>query len=813
MNQNTVSLKKFIDGILIIAVFVMVVVLSRSGLFRNTVYSSSLGEANQKTGSIDNVNVAVQYFVPTHQHLATISLMFDTTEMSSADGTIVLWMYDADDNFVTSVETAIQDIQSGAYYGFDVNVDVTAGNTYGYTVLCNGLTDSGPSVIYRSTQTAGPIENTTLTYLDQTVNNGSLTVRYVYATPLRVSQVVTYLLFAILILITLIQLIHKLLPQKAAASLVRLDLVFRVMMTIVITGGMAAGFYLTLYKRYFGGQLLDQIFYGIGIALFGVYSLLSVWKMNLSAVFSLKRENIGQYINTVVQILSLGFYIVMYVYYYNSGLNYGHYLGISYMNAALAVFMFTLFDAKEIFSPISGIYSLLYWGLCGSWMFTHTYDAETYALYMVAIFVGWFWGIVLIRTIIRIFKRKIRRLTLLYGLILAAFFVCMLIFKNTRVWPYLIVLFFSCFYIQKIDEFRMGMILNNFCRAVMLSYVYLIIKSLLYRPFHRYVYYRYPGPFAGVAVWGVYLALVYAVLFAKIMIEAKKDASLRHMCLYYLIMGSCLGYIFLSVSRTAITAVILVTIAGVILLIATIYRHHLRRMFRIILSAVIVTVALFPGIYTLTRTVPAIIRDPHINLYEENAEISIYAEDTPDSPKYINVKAMLESSMTKLMLTFSGDSGISQNELDESINSNKPTNLAVNDKSNGRGEIFMAYMKTLNLTGHDVMYLEAENETYAHAHNTFIQSAYDFGIITGLIFLLVGVTAFIRSILYMKNKSDKHLFTFVPFVVIIAFGVCGMTEWIFHPSIPITLALMLVQAPLLSPLKKELSNEKMGTEL
>ena len=127
-------------------------------------------------------------------------------------------------------------------------------------------------------------------------------------------------------------------------------------------------------------------------------------------------------------------------------------------------------------------------------------------------------------------------------------------------------------------------------------------------------------------------------------------------------------------------------------------------------------------------------------------------------------------------------------------------------------DIYMAYLKNLNLTGHDEIALAAEKETYVHAHNAFLQVAHDYGIFTGIAFLLVGLCALIRSFTYARNKSVDSLFTLLPFTVIIAFGVASLTEWTFHPSVPFTLALFLMQAPLLSPIKKEMINEETGIE-
>lgn len=117
---------------------------------------------------------------------------------------------------------------------------------------------------------------------------------------------------------------------------------------------------------------------------------------------------------------------------------------------------------------------------------------------------------------------------------------------------------------------------------------------------------------------------------------------------------------------------------------------------------------------------------------------------------------------------------------------------AVDDYSNGRIDIWKAYIKELNLTGHDEMGAVAEDgELLAHAHNVYIQVAYDHGIIAGILFglLIVAGIAF-SGVYYFRNKG---LFAAtVPFAVITGFAIAGLTEWNFQLCNPMTVALMLL---------------------
>lgn len=120
-----------------------------------------------------------------------------------------------------------------------------------------------------------------------------------------------------------------------------------------------------------------------------------------------------------------------------------------------------------------------------------------------------------------------------------------------------------------------------------------------------------------------------------------------------------------------------------------------------------------------------------------------------------------------------------------------------NDYTNGRLDIFRSYFEQLNATGHEEMGAVLENgEIATHAHNIYLQVAYDHGIWVGILFVVVGIVTFGASCLYYHVKKDKITYAALPLVVTVAVAVAGMVEWVFHLSNPCGLLLMLVITPL-----------------
>jgi hypothetical protein len=123
-------------------------------------------------------------------------------------------------------------------------------------------------------------------------------------------------------------------------------------------------------------------------------------------------------------------------------------------------------------------------------------------------------------------------------------------------------------------------------------------------------------------------------------------------------------------------------------------------------------------------------------------------------------------------------------------------NEEANDISNGRFEIFSKYFKALRFGGHAKMGLES-GEDYAHAHNSYLQVAYNFGIIAGVVFIGICVMSLWRAAKLVKTQGRKYGIYFVPFALIVVFGFVSLTEWAFHPCIPAGFCFLLLQVILI----------------
>jgi hypothetical protein len=122
---------------------------------------------------------------------------------------------------------------------------------------------------------------------------------------------------------------------------------------------------------------------------------------------------------------------------------------------------------------------------------------------------------------------------------------------------------------------------------------------------------------------------------------------------------------------------------------------------------------------------------------------------------------------------------------------------AARDYTSGRVDIFKQYMADFNMTGHDADGVVMPDGTSPyHAHNNYIQVAYDYGTFTGALFIIVGVIAFLQAIAYYRKRNRLNRCAAFPLLAIVAFAVMGITEVAFHFSNPAGFALLLSVTPL-----------------
>ncbi len=386
------------------------------------------------------------------------------------------------------------------------------------------------------------------------------------------------------------------------------------------------------------------------------------------------------------------------------------------------------------------------------------------------------------------------------------FALLMFMYRFEKVWVITATLPFAAYFFSKGTPPAKARFLRNFCNGILLSFVLVMVFCLHHRPHHYWMLYRYGGMFHTVACTGMYLAVVFGAAVAKLYGKLKTRTNMVKICYKEYFMTACVtGFILLTMSRTAFLTTI-VTVLSVVALTAVTYRKKARRIVLELGVLAVVCLGSFPMVFTAVRMVPAVINDPvRYEIEFQDKSFMIYEGDPIDSDKYMTVRRFFatlfgrfqtDNAQAQTDLTLQetgvfaytgddlagldmraaggGDSGAGGEHAEEK-----------KDISNGRFDIFRAYLEALGIHGHPKMGPENENgEEYAHAHNSYLQVAYNFGMIAGVIFLVLCATTLWRAVRLFMEYGKKYNIFLVPFAQVIVFGFVSLTEWAFHPCIP-----------------------------
>ncbi len=538
-----------------------------------------------------------------------------------------------------------------------------------------------------------------------------------------------------------------------------------------------------------------------------------------------------------------------------------HTLSMRRIIIVLLVLMLLTFSYKELVTPLNALWLIIsiaagvvYYGRNALADTEKEYDLHNAALkYLITISI--LAGLLLIDLVKKIMRRQYKgKLKLTpFGAILLVFFASLIIFRNTRTWGLVLVAVFTALYLRLVvwkgfkDWYK---ILSG---GLMLNFALSLGFSLLHRYFPAFVSGRFAFIFHTVTVTAEYLTFMGAA--ATVMLVIKIVAFPKGCCntveLFksawkeIVLFGWIMSYAIFTFSRTAYAAII-VSILAVMFVILIRHKGQFWRIFCAMLVSVLIC---FPAAFTLQRIIPTIVANPvfydiddadplvrgganwsstNFMCVERFAGLfaskilgadggeyhypeDIYNYDEKGDPILDMYGYPLDEESQEI---YSGKNTIAEPNADllaagafsraeyfmllEAMNGYVDENSRLDVMSNGRITIFRSYLGELNLTGHETMgALLPNGEIAVHAHNTYLQVAYDNGIITAVIFVVMIIAAIVSSLRKFAAKEKDEPLTLMAFAVITGFVVCGMTEWVFHFGNPMTIALMLSFAGLI----------------
>jgi hypothetical protein len=276
--------------------------------------------------------------------------------------------------------------------------------------------------------------------------------------------------------------------------------------------------------------------------------------------------------------------------------------------------------------------------------------------------------------------------------------------------------------------------------------------------FRPYDTIRYRGLYSGETQNGLFYLIVYCAFLAKWLYFRERGHRLMQGISFFLAAG-CVSFVLYTGGRSAFLGVVLASAVAYvgydIFFRKSFYRFLIHGM--LFLLCVAIT---FPLVYGCIRYLPTLLHHPiwFEGEYGENSSVRSY--DPWDSGRYTTFEKAVYENLGRILQVI----GIDLSEWRERMESSAVWGLkvyAMADAADPEGTlenpyiapgldvegamelrqaIHLYYFKRLNLFGHDeqergfYIYRRGQAERVEHAHNMFLQIAYDHGILAGFLF-------------------------------------------------------------------------------
>ena len=736
MNQS-IKLSKAISYVIIaLAAFLFVTIWP--GEFIQQKYVSKSNEIIAMESDPVNVERNVtQMFVGEGGELSAVDL-YVCNDMRGE--TITFRLYDATYTEIFNTFYVVKDNQEfPGFVHIPVGYDLVKNQEYYFTL--EGLT-ADMTVAYEERETSTSIVNGFMSYAGIEIQRYNVVIRYEYSNPSAWWQVLLLDVVIAAVAAGLCVAVRKLFAKKAADRDVKVHTVLRVVLNPIIV---IAGLLLLLMifpGRKFGTGALNYAFYGGSILLLTALALFLVnFKRTGDAPLidvSMLKERIPEYL------MSICFAVVFWYCY-------------EYMN---------------------GLYEI------------HHEHAQTRLII-------WF----ILGLLCTFLKKSWRpkKICIPYALFFALLLSFLIIFRNGRTWGITMTILFVLFYVRMWTWDGSKNILRILADGLTLNFIYMVIYSLLHRPYHRYIFYRYGLGYHTVTSAAVYLSLIVSVLFVRAFLKYRNTHSMLKSWKELVLLGTGNVYLLLTLSRNGFLAVGVTGIFLIILMACLEEKNKWNALFRYVGITIVSVCVMFPIVFTLTRMMPAIANDPILSEVELTGH-HIGKGEPSDSRLYMDIKHFYNVGIYKVfginsagfateIFIVNDDILLASNEEDVELDS-------LNDMSNGRLDIFKAYIQNWNLTGHEDMNITMPNgELMVHAHNVYLQVIHDHGLITGIVFILFGILSFVLLMIRLLKEKNSTLVYAV--AIILAFAVSGVAEWNFHLCNAFGISIFMAVTPLL----------------
>lgn len=858
--RNYAKRNAVIQIVIVTVAFIFLVRIFPMGVVKNhTISRQGVYKGTAKTGSAEEQFTAADkklqtiFFADTHIEHITLYLNCRIEQGFGGAESVLFRLYNESFSCIYEEEVDSRAIEKKGFLTATPNLDVEIGKSYYYEILVQETSHATYWLPVADNMALGQSENSTL-YIDGIINDEvSLVADFDYAKPLSAVGIIVRQLAVIFVALAiyclalvLVWLYDRFLEEYTDQiwKCVRIGICVLSLLAAVVLIFFAVVF------NCFGGEIWDRLFFLAGILVAELW--LVGFLMRSSKIYFRQKDSklvAGKKMCLVwhnyLQTVSFGLLFYALCQYANADRNYFHDTNTRWMLIFLAIAFLMNYHERRFVNAISAVWFTA--GIVGSVFYCNTVRADDKELLLARLTCGVVltWGLLLIAILLECLS--VRRSNLkkrnsvhilhkitqnkqqtLFVVLWVLFGALMILYRFEKMWVFTATLPFVAYFFTRNTLVKLNRFLNNFCNGIFVSFALVTLFCLMHRPHHYWMVYRYGGIFHTVACTGMYLAVVFGAALAKLYGKLKlRKRYVWYCCPEYFVVACVMGFILLTMSRTAFLTVT-VTLIAVVALSAVAYHKKIGRIlseFGILSVACLVS---FPMVFTAVRMIPAVVNEPvRYDIEFQDKSFMIYEGDPIDSDKYMTVRRFfdtlfgrfqtqrqrvavdtaIEDETKGLELEDAGElafigaglAGLDRRAVDNNIEENATTKT---DISNGRFTIFQDYWKAITLRGHPKMGPKDQSGSeYAHAHNSYLQVAYNFGGIAGVVFLVLCVLTLWRAICLYLKYGKEYIMLIVPFVLVVVFGFESLTEWTYHPCISPGFSFILIQVVLMRDYK------------
>lgn len=317
--------------------------------------------------------------------------------------------------------------------------------------------------------------------------------------------------------------------------------------------------------------------------------------------------------------------------------------------------------------------------------------------------------------------------------------------------------------------------------------------------FRPYDYVRYRGLYSGETQNGMHYMIVFCAFLLKWIYSREKNKKWWIRFFYFFMSAVMISFTVLTGGKAPILGIAAVT--AFVILGYNIFKR--KTFYGVLLHAVTLAVCVvlsFPVCYLSIRYLPTILHHPVWFEGEYVEGVSVCSFDPWNSTKYISFEYVVYGNVNRILEALGipleswgmqfqqfmqalpvhaeqlNRQEIVENEAGSSADN--PFNIeelnGLTSSTDARKVIYTYYWNHLNFRGHDKEHSGfwiSGDTYYGHAHNMFLQIAYDYGIIPGILFLLIYLYSLYRAFrLCLKGNWTCIVFL----LAILCFGMAEM---------------------------------------